>query len=402
MSTAAGLRSNCSGSGSLSRVLVAAGAALTWLSSPASAQIQLGGELDVAYAHDILQDRGEPSSEINTTFKGKSPFSLIRVRLQAEAPVADGISAHSIVRYDEGRGEAEIEGAYVIFSGLANRPNLNLLVGKMAMAFGTFANRGHATRNPVIGVPLIYQHFTTVQGSRVPADATAQLALRETAPRPGRGLPVLYDACWNTGLQIYGSPGRLSYAVALTKGTVSNPGAASNDGAQLVGRLGYRPGMALDLGASAAVGSYLSSSASDSPGFPAGESVEGYYQLTTGIDASYVFGHWEFAAEVLRSSWEVPNMGEDLTLIGGYVEGSLAILPGYRLATRLGMMDFAEIGAGAGRATDWDYDVRRVETAIEYYISRNARLKFALQLNFRPDAADSEDHLIGIQLATAF
>jgi hypothetical protein len=65
-------------------------------------------------------------------------------------------------------------------------------------------------------------------------------------------------------------------------------------------------------------------------------------------------------------------------------------------------MDFAALDVGAGEEVDWDYDVRRLETALEYYVGRNARLKLALQLNFRPDATDSEDHLIGAQLATAF
>lgn len=46
--------------------------------------------------------------------------------------------------------------------------------------------------------------------------------------------------------------------------------------------------------------------------------------------------------------------------------------------------------------------MQRVETALEYRLSRNARLKVAAQLNFRADAPDDEDHLVGVQLATVF
>ncbi|MFH1567662.1 MAG: hypothetical protein ABIL09_06635 [Gemmatimonadota bacterium] len=368
----------------------------------AAAQVELAGELDVAYAQDVRQKSGEARSQINTSFKGKSPFSLIRFRLQADAPVADGIAATSILRYDEGRGEAEIEGAYVVFSSLLGRPRLNVLVGKMAMAFGTFASRGHATRNAVIGVPLIYQYFTAAQGGRVPGGPAEQLSYRDAAVRPGRGMPIVYDACWNTGVEVFGTASRLDYALALTKGTVSNPGSWDNEGAQLVTHFGFRPSMGWKLGVSTAVGSYLSAGAADAPAFPAGKSVEEFYQVIYGADAQYVFGHWEVAAEAVRASWEVPNLGDLLTLRGGYLEGSRALRPGLRVAARLGLIDFAAVADGRGGRTDWDYDVGRLETAVEHYVSRNARIKLALQLNYRPDAPDDEDHLVGAQVATAF
>lgn len=384
--------------------LMLAASALTAFSSPDAvvAQIQWGGELDIAYAHDVVQDEGEPRSQINTSFGGKSPFSLIRLRLQADAPIAEGIHAFTIVRYDEGQGEAEVEGAYAVFSSVLGRPQVNVLVGKMATVFGTFANRSHATKNPVIGVPLIYHYFSALQSRRVPLDAVEQLGYRNAAPASGRGLPILYDACWNTGIQVFGAPGRLAYAIALTKGTVSSPGAWTNAGAQLVARLGYRPTMAWAVGTSVAVGPYLYEVAADSPSFPVGESVEGYYQVISGVDARYILGHWEFAAELVRASWEVPNLSDSLVLLGGYLEGSWAVCPGYRLAARFGQIDYGRIADGAGGKEDWDYDVRRLETAIEYYLSRNARLKLAAQLNFRSDAPDDQDHLLGVQLATSF
>ena len=55
-----------------------------------------------------------------------------------------------------------------------------------------------------------------------------------------------------------------------------------------------------------------------------------------------------------------------------------------------------------GGQVAWDYDVRRIETGAEYYIKRNVRLKSVVQLNFRNDAPDDADHMVGMQLATEF
>lgn len=105
----------------------------------------------------------------------------------------------------------------------------------------------------------------------------------------------------------------------------------------------------------------------------------------------------------MRNQWDVPNVGDALSLTGGYVEGTIAIAPRLRYSLRLGSMVYDEIDDGNGGQQAWDYDIRRAETGFEYYIDQNVRAKTVLQLNFRDDAAPGDDdHMIGFQLATIF
>ena len=379
--------------------------ALCWLySAPfAEAQIDLSGTLDIGYKQDFGADAGERSSQINSSLKGLSPFSLVRSRIFADAEVSEDVTAFTTILFDQGLEHFDLEGAYLIFNRVSGRESVNLLAGKMATAFGTFASRSFGTLNPLIGTPLLYQYFSSVHGSRVPADAAAQLSQRDGPSYRARGLPTIYDACWNTGLQVFGSTSALTYAVAVTKGALSNPAASDNDGAQFVGRLGIQPTMGWKLGLSGAYGPYLRAAAAEDADFPVEKSVEDFNQLAIGIDAEYAVWHCEFVFELVRNQWDVPNVGDALSLTGGYVEGTIAVAPRLRYSLRLGSMVYGEIDDGNGGKQTWDYDIRRAETGFEYYIDQNVRAKTVLQLNFRDDPAPGDDdHMIGFQLATVF
>lgn len=378
-----------------------------WM-APANAQLQLSGSLDVAYKQDVAQDAGEADSHINHSLKGQSPFSLLRTRLFADAEVADDVAVFTTTLYDEGVGHFEMEGAYLIFSSVAGREALNLEVGKMATPFGRFAARSFATVNPLIGLPLIYHHFSAVQGNRVPADAAQQLGWRQgaTGAYRVRGLPTIYDACWNTGVQLFGATRHVAYAVAVTKGALSNPAARDNDGAQIVGRVGAQPTIGLQVGVSAAWGPYLSEAVGRDAAFPANHSVEDFAQAIVGVDAAYSIGRSEWLAEIIHSRWEVPNLSagdEVLSNTGGYFEAAFGLRPNLGYALRLGHIRYAEIDDGSGRQVAWDYDITRVETGFEYYVTRDIRLKAVVQLNRRDAAAtDDSDHMVGAQLASRF
>ncbi len=374
--------------------------------SRGTAQIDLSGSVDIAYKHDVGKNSDERSSRLNSSIKGQSSFSLVRTRLFADAAVTDQVDVFTTILFDEGLGHFEMEGAYVIFNGVRGKDSVNLLAGKMASVFGTYASRSFATVNPLIGLPLIYHYFSAVRGNSVPRDAADQLARRGDPGGPtyqSRGLPTIYDACWNTGLQVFGATESFNYAVALTKGALSNPAATSNDGAQLVARVGIQPTMGWKLGVSGAYGPYLEEGAASDSDFPDGKSVEDFNQLIVGIDAAYSVWRCEFFLEAVRNQWDVANVKDSLGLTGGYVEGTVALKPRLRYSLRLGQLRYDEIDDGNGGKVAWDYNVRRVETGLEYYIERNVRAKAIVQLNSWDEAApDDGDNMIGLQLATAF
>lgn len=372
-------------------------------------EVSLSGSLDLAYGRDILQDEGEAASAVNEFIKGGSPFSLARSRFFIDSQLADRIAVFTTTLFDEGMAHFDLEGAYLVFADVRPDNGLNLLVGKQAAAFGSFAARSFATVNPLIGTPLMYHYFTAVQGDRVPADTAQQLAWRERLRGSGgvytnRGQPIVYDSCWNTGAQAFGGWHGLSYAVAVVTGALSNPAAASNSGFQFTGRLGVEPAMGLRLGLSAGYGPYLEEKAAASAGFPVGKGAEDFNQTIVGVDLEYALGTFEFFAEAVRNQWQVPNLGgDDLGLYAGYVEGRYTFRPGLYGAVRYGRIDFDAIADSQGGEADWDYDIQRLEVGLGYYLRYDLRAKAVLQFNFRQGPpADKEDHLLGLQLASTF
>ncbi len=97
------------------------------------------------------------------------------------------------------------------FTNSGGLTSVNALVGTMATPFGTLASRSFATANT-----LIYHYFSAVRGASVLRDNADQLSRRDAPNYSGRGQPTLYDACWNTGLQLFGSFGPVTYALAMT------------------------------------------------------------------------------------------------------------------------------------------------------------------------------------------
>ena len=234
------------------------------LGTTAQAQVALSGIVDLVEFRSFGDDE-QPTTDININNRGDSPFNQVRARFFVDAAVSDDILITANLLFDDG-ATPRLDGAQVDFYRIKGIEVLNARAGRLPTAFGSFATRTYSDKNPVIGAPLIYHYHTALQGMAVPADPRAQLALRENLrPLQTRGLPVLYDSCWDTGIELFGAGGSLAYALAITKATVSNPKAMTNDGYQLVARLGVTPLMGLRLGLSGAYGPYLTKAAESAP-----------------------------------------------------------------------------------------------------------------------------------------
>ena len=386
------------------RIPILAAAAFQLLRPPsADAQVELSGMLDIATKWDVGKEAGEADSQINQAFKGGGPLSLVRGRFFVDSAINEEIEVSSTLLYDEAVGRMELEGAWVRLLDVAGYRHLNVQVGKMPTVFGSFAARSFGVENPLIGIPLIYHYFSAISGAGVPSGNAEQLTRRDAANYRSRGLPTLYDACWNTGIEVNGTSGDFDFAVALTRGAVSNPVGNGGDGVQFVGRIGANPRIGLVLGVSIAHGSYLNASVERDADFPVGKSADDYDQTVFGVDLAYSRDHLELFAELMRNRWEIPNLEESaLSNTGGYVEAKYALFPGVGLSVRYGMIVYDKISDGTGGQAPWDYDVRRVETGLEYYIDRNVRAKAVVQFNNLDGAADNSDHIVGLQLATFF
>ena len=245
----------------------------------ARAQVSLSGMVDVAHKRDIRQKAGERDAQINKALKGGSPFSLVRTRFFVDGEVREDISVFTTVLYDEGVGLLELEGAYISFKGVRQYEALSVQVGKMATVFGSFAPRSFGVVNPLIGLPLIYHYFSAVQGASVPRDNADHFARRDAITSFRRGLPMIYDACWNTGVELTGSLEHFTYAAALTKGTLSNPSANGSEGLQFVGRLGVQPSMGSKMAISLALRSVPEQISGKQRRFPVRQVLEGLQSI---------------------------------------------------------------------------------------------------------------------------
>jgi len=373
------------------------------LAGQAVAQVGVSGTLAATYKQDFGRDEGEGQAVVNNTLKGASPFSQIRGRFFIDSEVSENIGVFTTLLFDEQAAHFDLEGAYIVVYELGGLTSLYSLVGKMATPFGTFASRSFATANPLIGMPLIYHYFSAVHGGSVLRDNADQLSRRDAPNYSGRGQPTLYDACWNTGLQLFGSFGPVTYALAMTEGAVSNPAATDNDGLQYVGRLGLQPTIALKFGVSGAYAPYLNKSVERSSAFPVGRSAEDYKQRLIGLDAEYSAGHFQLISEWVFNQWQVPNLAEGhLSHSGGYIEGKYELGPGVYYALRYGRIDYGDIDDGQGGQAAWDYGIQRIETGFGYYLDRRTRLKALVQLNRWAGAPDESDHLVSLQLASDF
>ena len=373
------------------------------LAGQAVAQVGVSGTLAATYKQDFGRDEGEGQAAVNKTLKGASPFSQIRGRFFIDSEVSENIGVFTTLLFDEQVAHFDLEGAYIVVYELGGLRSVNALVGKMATPFGTFASRSFATANPLIGMPLIYHYFSAVRGASVLRDNADQLSRRDAPNYSERGQPTLYDACWNTGLQLFGSFGPVTYALAMTEGAVSNPAATDNDGLQYVGRLGLQPTIALKFGVSGAYAPYLNKSVERNSAFPAGRSAEDYKQRLIGLDAEYSAGHFQLISEWVFNQWQVPNLAEGhLSHSGGYIEGKYELGPGVYYALRYGRIDYGDIDDGQGGQAAWDYGIQRIETGFGYYLDRRTRLKALVQLNSWVGAPDESDHLVSLQLASDF
>lgn len=354
--------------------------------------LSISGQIDVAAAESDDLD-------VNTAFRGDSPFNPLRLRLFARKWVTDRIGVFSEFLYDSGSG-LRVNGAYAVINEIGGYDWLNGRFGLAPSPIGSFGLRStYFNANPLIGVPLVWQYRTNLsnEGTSTGAGLTA------LGPTEGRGVPILYDSCWNIQWELLGEFGLFEYSIALTPGSLSNP-AKSQDvaGQTWMARLGATPTPGLRIGLSASEGPYLSAPMPDELGnLPYTTSPGSFDQKLVGIDVEYLRGPLAIFAEAHTSRWQSPLVQDELEASGGFVEVRYDVAPGWYAAGRVGSIDFAEIDAGGGTLAPWDQDVVRTEFAVGYRLSREVLIKANWQRTATREAGFAQN-LLATQLSAVF
>jgi hypothetical protein len=290
---------------------------------------------------------------------------------------------------------------------------VDLQAGIVPPVFGSFPRRAYGEDGPLIGFPVVYQYLTTMRSDAFPAGADDLLAVRGrgwyvTYPSgafpAAPGLPLISGTRWDTGLELRGARGNLEAALAVTRGTLSDPLVEdNNDGLQVAGRVALRPWAGWTIGASAAEGRYLARTATDALPAALGDD---YRQQTLGLDVEVARGHLVLRSEVVASRWSVPPVGyspitEPLPAVGGFLEARYRVAPGVSLGARVDRLEFGQI-QGARRWDTWDADVTRVEAGVSYTPRRHVSLRTTYQYNWRDTARFSSEGFLAVQLGIWF
>jgi hypothetical protein len=193
---------------------IALSAALILAPIALRAEVRVGGYLDVVAKNSDNQDI------TNITFKNFSNFHSIRTRLFFDAPVDDKVAVFSQFLMDN--NTFSVYAAYARITGIAGK-YLNANIGFIPTTVGSFVAREYSDKNPLVGQPLLYIHHSNFIPGRSDSIRTVDDLLAIRSKRSRFGLPVIYDACWNTGVELYGSAGRFDYSLGVLAGSVGDP-----------------------------------------------------------------------------------------------------------------------------------------------------------------------------------
>jgi hypothetical protein len=365
---------------------------------PAVGQLRISGQVDV------LARVGKDERGLNRNFRGDSPFNLLRARVFGQHWLTERVGVFVEGFVDSG-SDPRLNGAYVVINDIADRDWLSARIGLAPSLIGNFGLRStYFNSNPLIGVPLAWQHRTTLDPAGL-ATAADLIRRRNTNVI---SLPILYDACWNIVWEFMGEVGRFEYSLGATPGSMSNPTQTPEvDGFQLLARAGYVPTPELRLGLSAGIGPYIGGPNRDplieATSFPGGP--EDYDQRLVGWDAEYARAKFLFFSEGFVSSWEVPLVDEDLSAATAYVEGRYDFLPAWFGALRVGAMTFGDITVdqdGETLTTGWDDDLLRVESSLTYRIARELQIRVGWQHTRFLTGGEDPENLLGVQMRAVF
>ena len=371
------------------------------LSIAAYSEVMVSGLLD------MIVKNSDDGDITNITFKDYNNFHSIRTRIFLDSRVDDHVSLFTQILVDN--QSFSIYGAYVRFDNLAKN-YLNINLGFIPTTVGSFAPRTYSDKNPLIGQPLMYIHHSNYVPGRPDSIRTVDQLLATRPNRSRFGMPVIYDACWNTGAEFYGSVGKFDYSLGLLSGAVGyTTMQQSKDIPQVTTHFVYYANPSLSFGGSAFIGPYLFNGAFNDalPGvdYGAGDDDSDKYDeyLNVGVagELHWSQGYLDLYSEIIHNYWEHPYL-PNLAIDAGYIEAKYKFLPAWYFAARYDIWVPNSLTDSTGQKQHWDYPVNRVEFGIGYHPYRFVTTKLVTQINRFDDADFLDSELYSLQVSIKF
>lgn len=374
--------------------------ALTLSSPDGEWRVDMSGLLDLeAY---LPEDQALGLVETNDEV-----FFNPRLTLMLDLQMTQRVRAHVQMRTDRGfdpgfslDGQTRLDEYFVVWKPM-DRDLINVRAGKFATAFGAWTTRRLSWDNPFITAPAAYSDMLPVT-DRLAAPLAGFKSRRNGVENRQTWVPILWGPSYATGVSIFGRTEQLDYALEVKNAAISSrPDAweATQNGwdtTTYTGRLGWRPAPEWNFGTSFSHGPYMLEESQ--PTLPAGRSYRDYDQTTFGVDAGYSHGHWQLWGELMKSRFEVPNVG-GVRVVSGFIEAKRKLAAATWMAARWNQSLFGDI---PGTSQEWDRDGWRLDLALGHRLSQNLQAKLQYSLAERTGQDQEGNHLLAVQVTLRF
>jgi len=345
--------------------------------------------------------------------EGEGLKNAYRLRLFADLFLGDHLYSLVEVRADRGREtynsgtRRRVEQVFV--RAVTGSGTEGIQVGRFASPFGSYAPRHLTEADPFLNAPLPYDYRTVMNRWRIPG-ATAGFLRWKDAPEDVDlpSPPPVWETPYQWGALVFGRLGPLDLrAAAMNSAPSSHPNAWGWGFESLSWIFGarWKPTESLEVGASYDRGPWMWSqlgpevTVSPPPVVPRPDDWRDFDQELIAADVAYLRGPVMIRAEVIRDRWKVPNVTGDPVEMAYTVEAQTDLASGLWVAARAGLIDFRPLDG-----EEWDYDVRRLEGAIGYQLSRNTGLQLSGYRQTQPGSpvGEGDTDFLGARLWWAF
>ncbi len=345
-----------------------------------------------------------PERNINTNFREDDPFNPVRAKFfptikfnETFLLEGDFLFDNKGVKFDHTRNQPfRADGFFLAVRGLMDN-RVNFWLGRVPTPVGTFSPRSYSHNNPLIGFPLAYHLKVPYNVFRLSSES-ANLGLRDL--NYGAGTSI-YEACWITGLSVFGNIEGFDYMLDFGQGTLTNPEAKENGGFQIAGRIGKKLDAQFSVGVSGGIAPYLQYDT----GLPTGTNVRDPKHIILGADASAHFDNLHFFAEVFYNAWDTPQYQVEKTIHAytWYLEGQYYFLQKFYAAARINQMLYDDITNPANnQLTPWGYNITRIETGVGFLPIPELNIKGVVQYNRLDNPAIRDITIVALQTAFHF
>jgi len=354
--------------------------------SPLRSQIYPSGQLDIVMRNYSAKDY------TNKTFAFQSNYDAIRFRLFLDAKPADNVAVFT--QFLVVNSKFNLFAAYARYS--FPESNIHLQIGLIPNTVGIWGPRTYSDKNPFIAVPLLYVYKSSLNIHQLSNNPEDLIGAREKSEALN-GLPILYDNCWNTGIEVFGSLGKFDWSLAAITGSVTKPTVQpEKELPQLTGKLRYYPLSELQFTISAFWGTYLLESVQEQLN-DSSININDYTNSGAGLSLFYTSGYFEIQSEAFWARWEHPFLG-DLEAFSSYGELEYKFAIQWYAAFRAELIRYSQINNNS-ETSSWDVPLNRYDFVLGYKLNRNTRIKLNGQFTRSPAGKIYDDDIYAIQFA---